>query len=111
MRRVLPDLSRFDPFLKVGPVSHLIAAALLLAMVMGAIGTLRTGSWWWRILLIGSGLLWPLSDNSLQGPLLLPLTYNHGIHVGDLLAAVALFVAVFPVKRKGKARRRTVQRR
>jgi hypothetical protein len=73
-----------------------LAAAALLGMVVGVAGTLHTGRWGWRALLVVSSLVWPFPRHPLEGPVLLVLSakYGLGVHVADLLSLLGLAVAV-----------------
>lgn len=99
IRRLLPDLSKFDPLFRAGPLATGIAVVALALMVVGAIGTIRTGRWFWRAALIGGALGWPFPDHPFQGPILVGLSYHHGIHVADLISVVAVLFAVLPWRR------------
>lgn len=93
-------IARLEPILASGPLATAAAAAVLAVMIVGAIGTIRTGRLPYRALLVLGALLWPLPDHPLQGPVVLPLSYRHGVHLADLLSIVAVVVAALPWKRK-----------
>lgn len=76
-----------------------MAAGSLALMVFGAVGTIVTGRWYWRVILVAAALIWPLPDHPWQGPVVLRLGYSHGVHVADLLSVVALTVAAIPWSR------------
>ncbi len=76
-----------------------VALASLVTMVVSATGTIRTGAWWWRVLLVVASAIWPLPDHPFQGPVVSKLSYQHGIHLADLLAIVGFVVAVLPWRR------------
>lgn len=63
-------------------------------MSVGTVGTTLRGHWPSRILLIAGALVWPVPDHPLQGPVVLELSYLHGIHVADLLSLVAIALAL-----------------
>lgn len=104
VRHLLPDLGALDPLTRRGPVADAITVATLVVMVVAAIGTIRTGRWYWRVLLVAAALVWPLPDHPWQGPILLNLSYRHGVHVTDLLSVVAAVVAVLPWQRLRRPR-------
>ncbi|MBK9178794.1 MAG: hypothetical protein IPM45_04355 [Acidimicrobiales bacterium] len=61
----------------------------------------------YAVAVLGAGVALVLSGEGLQGPVVLSLSFNHGIHAGDLvsiapfvvLSAVAAFVAARPARR------------
>ena len=98
-------LASFDPFFISGPWATAIAVAALLAMLGGGLGTIRSGRWAYRALLICGALLWPLPDHPLQGPVVIKLSYLHGIHLADLVSIAAIGVAILPWRRRVSGRR------
>ncbi|WP_420116496.1 hypothetical protein [Micromonospora sp.] len=98
-RRLMPDLGVLDPLTRRGPAADAIAVGALVVMVVAAVGTVRTGRWYWRALLLAGALVWPLPDHPFQGPILLDLSYRHGVHLADLLSVVAAVVAILPWRR------------
>jgi hypothetical protein len=75
-------------------LQDIVALGSLAAMSVGTVGTTRRGHWPSRILLIAGALVWPVPDHPLQGPVVLKLSYLHGIHVADLLSLVAIALAL-----------------
>lgn len=106
MRSPLGSLGRF---LQPGPVATTLAVSALTLMAAGAVGTLRSGRWPYRLALATGAALWPLPDHEFQGPVVLALSWNHGVHLSDLLSLLALAVAVVPARwtTAGRRRRRT----
>ena len=103
-------MARLDSLLASGPLATSMAAGIVVAMIISAVGTIRTGRWWFRACLILTALLWPLPDHPFQGPVVLKISYLHGIHLADLLSMVALTVAILPWHRmrpRGSADART----
>lgn len=92
-------MARLDAVLASGPLATSLAAGIVLAMMFGAVGAVRTGRWPFRACLVLTALLWPLPDHPFQGPVVLKISYLHGIHLADLLSIVALTVAVLPLHR------------
>jgi len=81
--------SLLDP----GPAATALAAGALALMVIGAAGTIASGRWYWRSVLVVGALVWPLPDHAWQGPVILRFGFGHGMHVSDLLSVAALIVA------------------
>lgn len=92
----VPDLSILNPVLKAGPVATTLAVVAFSSMAAGMIGTIRTGKWLPRVVLVAGAMIWPLPDHPLQGPVVVKLSYLHGIHLADLLSIVAVLVAAIP---------------
>ena len=92
--RVLPDVPDLGRLTAPGPVATGIATASLVGMVTGVASTLRTGGWRSRTLLVVSSLVWPFPDHPYQGPVLVTVSYLHGVHAADLLSFLGLAVAV-----------------
>ncbi len=95
-----PQESWVQSLIQKGPDATLFAALLFVGLVAGCVGTGRTGHWIWRLVLVVSAVLWPLPDHPLQGPILVSLSYQHGIHLADLLSIVAVVVALLPWNRR-----------
>jgi len=93
------DRSRLDAVLGDGPLAQALAAGSFLAMLLGAIGTIRTGRWWFRVLLTAGALVWPLPSHPLQGPVIVSISFSHGIHAADLLSVLGLATAFTPWRR------------
>lgn len=89
-------MARFDPLLASGPVATSIAACIVVVMAICAIGTVLTRRWSFRACLMLCALLWPLPDHPFQGPVVIKISYLHGIHLADLLSLAAMTVAVLP---------------
>lgn len=105
--RAVPDLPDLRWLTTPGPVASGVATASLLGMVAGLAGTLGSGSWRWRTLLVASSLVWPFPDHPFQGPVLVTVSYLHGVHAADLLSLVGLSVAVLrPRRSRARTRRR-----
>ena len=85
-----------DAVFRDGPLAHVLAACSFVAMLLGAIGTIRTGRWWFRLLLIAGALIWPLPDHPLQGPIIASLSFTHGAHAADLISVLGLATALTP---------------
>ena len=101
--RIPAGLQRlFDP----SPAATAMAAGSFALMVFGTVGTIVTGRWYFRALIVVGALVWPLPDHPWQGPVVLRLGYAHGVHVSDLLSVVALIVAVLPWQRSRARTRR-----
>lgn len=96
--RVLSTDSILTALLHRGPVASLFAGLVLVTMVGGSWGVIRTGRWGFRLVLVIVAGLWPWPDHDLQGPILMTLSYRHGIHLSDLLSVVAIAIAVLPVR-------------
>jgi len=92
-------LARLDPLLQPGPIATALAIIALGLVIAGTVGTLATGRWYYRLILLAGAALWPLPDHQLQGPVILPLSYQHGVHLTDLLSVVAVVIAVIPGRR------------
>ena len=106
--RALPDLPDLGRLTSPGPVATGVAATALVGMVSGMAGTLGTGRWRWRTLLVASSLVWPFPDHPFQGPVLVTVSYLHGIHAADLLSLLGLGVAVArPRRSRGRRRSRS----
>ena len=71
-----------------------LAAVALIGIVAGIAGTLRGGGWRWRTLLVVCSLAWPLPRHPLEGPVLVTLFPEHGLHVADLLSLLGLTIAL-----------------
>jgi len=99
---VLPNLAHL---VSTGPLASTVAAASLAAMVIGAVGTIRSGRWLPRVLLMAGAMLWPLPAHVLQGPVLLRVSPLHGVHAADLLSILALGLAA--LRRPVRGHRRT----
>lgn len=106
LRDALPDLSFLDPLTRPGPVADVWAAASLIVMIGSVVMVVRGGRWPWRVVLLLAAASWPLPDHPAQGPILLDLSYQHGVHAADLLSVVAAIVAVLPWHRSARARNR-----
>ena len=52
--------SLLDP----GPAATALAAGALALMVFGAVGTMASGRWYWRSILVVGALVWPLPDHA-----------------------------------------------
>lgn len=76
-----------------------MALAAFMTMAVSGTGTIRTGAWWWRVLLVAASVIWPLPDHPFQGPVVSKLSYQHGIHLADLLSIVGCAIAVVPWRR------------
>lgn len=76
-----------------------VALASFLIMILSAAGTTRDGSWWWRVVLVCASAIWPLPDHPLQGPVIIKLSYYHGVHLADLLSVAGFIVAALPWRR------------
>jgi hypothetical protein len=98
----VPDSWRWwvDPLLHEEPGASILALVALALMVVGAIGTIRTGRWSSRGILLVGAVLWPLPDQSWQGPVVAALGGGHGIHLTDLLSVVAGVIAILPWPRR-----------
>ena len=103
----MPDLPDISWLTTPGPVASGVAAASVLGMVAGAAGTLGSGGWRWRTLLVVSSLVWPFPDHPFQGPVLVTVSYMHGVHAADLLALLGLAIAVArPRRSRGRTKGR-----
>jgi hypothetical protein len=60
--------------------------------------------------LLGSALMWPFPWHGFEGPVLLPLSPEHGVHVSDLLSVAAFALACAVVVRQRRARLWAVRR-
>lgn len=80
----------------------MLALVALGLMVTGAIGTIRSGRWYARTVLLVGAALWPLPDQSWQGPVVAALGGGHGIHLTDLLSVVAGVIAIIPWARPAR---------
>lgn len=96
---VLPDPAWLSTILKPGPLASTLCFCAVAAMVVGAIGTIRTGRWWWRVVVLAGAAIWPLPDHPFQGPILVAMSYSHGIHLADLISLVGAIIAVLPWRR------------
>lgn len=96
-------LARFDPVLTSGPIATAIAATVFTVIAAGAVGTIRTGRWPYRVMLVLGALAWPLPDHPLQGPVVLQLSYLHGVHLADLVSVAAVVMAVLPWRRLNRS--------
>jgi hypothetical protein len=76
-----------------------LALAAFVTMVVAGTGTIRTGAWWWRVMLLAASAIWPLPDHPFQGPVVSKLSYQHGIHLADLLSIVGFAIAIVPWRR------------
>ena len=90
---------RIETLLTSGALATTIAALIGSVIVACAIATVRTGRWPFRLLLALSALVWPLPDHPLQGPVVLKISYYHGVHLADMVSIVALAVALLPWNR------------
>ena len=79
--------------LEPGPAATALAAGALALMVIGAAGTIASGRWYWRSVLVVGAVIWPLPDHAWEGPVILRFGFGHGMHVSDLLSVAALIVA------------------
>ena len=105
--RALPDLPDLSRLTTPGPVASGIATAALLGMVAGAAGALGNGGWRWRTLLVTASLVWPFPDHPYQGPVVLEVSYLHGLHAADLLSLLGLAIAVVrPRRSRGRTKGR-----
>ncbi len=75
----------------------LAASPVVVLGVLGAIGLLSVlvlaGSRAAAVLLVFPALVWPVVNARVEGPTLLPLTWNHGVSAADMITVVALLVA------------------
>jgi hypothetical protein len=101
VRRV-PSLS----VLTTGALADVLAVASLTAMGVGAADLVRHGRLSGRLLLVAGALVWPFPEHPLQGPVIVDLSYLHGVHASDLLSLVALALAVTWPPERGSASRR-----
>lgn len=99
LRGALPDLGFLDAWTRPGPIADVWAATALGVMVVASVAVIRGGHWIWRVALVLAAASWPLPDHPAQGPILLDLSYQHGVHAADLLSIVAVVVAVLPWRR------------
>jgi len=90
-----------------GAFAPIVAAASLATMVIGAVGTIRSGRWIPRLVLMAGAMLWPLPEHVLQGPVLLQVTPLHGVHAADLLSILALGLAALRRPMRGHRRTRS----
>jgi len=97
--RAIPDLPDLSWLTTPGPVASGVAAASFIGMVAGAGGTIASGGWRWRTLLVVSSLVWPFPDHPFQGPVLVTVSYLHGVHAADLLSVLGLTIAVVRPRR------------
>ena len=94
----VPDSWRWwvDPLLHEEPGATCLALLALALMVLGAFLTVRSGRWYGRAILLLGAALWPLPDQSWQGPVVVGFGNGHGVHLTDLLSVAAVVVAVLP---------------
>ena len=71
-----------------------LAAASLIGIVAGITGTVRGGGWRWRTLLVVCSLTWPFPRHPFEGPVLVTLVQEHGLHAADLVSLLGLTVAL-----------------
>ena len=102
------SLLRFPPFveeaLRPGPLADVLGLTALGLMVYGFVETIRTRSWVPRVALVAGCLLWPLPEHPLLGPVIVSLSYAHGVHLMDLLS-LSVVVAALPRRRSRHGRR------
>jgi hypothetical protein len=105
--RAIPDLPDLQWLTTPGPVASGVAAASFIGLVAGTAGTIGNGGWPWRTLLVASSLVWPFPDHVFQGPVLVTVSYLHGVHAADMLSVVGLAIALaWPRRRRARARGR-----
>jgi hypothetical protein len=101
--QMLLDLPLLNSVVNRGPKATALAALTLLSMMIATVGTIRTGHWTFRLVLLLAAAVWPLPDHPLQGPILVSLSYQHGVHLADLLSVLAVITAVLPFRRRPRA--------
>lgn len=83
-----------------GALADVVALGSLAAMAVGVVDLVRHGRWPGRLLLVAGAIVWPVPEHPLQGPVIVKLSYFHGIHAADFLSVAALAIAVtWPVGR------------
>ena len=92
-------LARLDPLFRLGPVASTLAFIALTLLIAGTVGTLTSGRWYHRLILLIGAALWPLPDHEFQGPVILSMSYQHGVHLTDLLTVIASLIALLPSRR------------
>ncbi len=76
-----------------------VALTTLLVMAGSAVAALR-GLRGATLVMIVAFALWLAVDDPLAGPVLVRLTDRHGVHVGDVLAAVGVLVVLLRIGRR-----------
>ena len=96
----IPDSWRpwLDPLLHEEPGATRLAVAALLLMLVSAVLTVWRGRWYYRLILLAGAAVWPLPDHHLfqRGEVMFIVIPGHGLHSADLLAGVAVFIALVP---------------
>lgn len=85
---------RLEDALQQGELAKPLLVFAVLAIGWGLWQTLRTGRLVPRIVLLLGAAAWPLPDHPFQGPVVAKLSFNHGVHVVDLLSVVFAAVAL-----------------
>ncbi len=91
--------------LQSGLLSRPLLAFAVVAVMVGLVQTLRTGRTAPRVLLLLGAAVWPLPDHPFQGPVVVTLSYSHGLHAADLLSVVFAAVALVRPRPRSLARR------
>ena len=83
--------SRWENAIEYGVLSVPLLCFAVLALVVGTVGSGRLR---YRLMLVAGALAWPLPDRPFLGPVVLKLSYQHGVHLTDLVSAAALLLAL-----------------
>ncbi len=89
---MIPD--RWETAIEYGVLSGPVLFVAVAALVVGTVWVIRSRRLASRLVLVVGALLWPLPDHPFLGPVILTLSYDHGVHVADLLSVPALVLAL-----------------
>jgi hypothetical protein len=76
-----------------------VLLVVLVGLTLAALGTRGRARRTAAVLLLPAALAWVLFNGPIEGPILLTFSRDHGLTVSDLLAVVALLVAVVVLRR------------